>query len=137
MRLKQEKVSEAVALLISFLIAETAMHPQKALGTEWVTTCGRIKNQKERCRVVKGDAVLNGLQGMLFTIVFSNGEKRQFFTTPEDTARQPFCRSSVKVRKVNGAWLSANVDCWDDNGWTRQGFQLPSGDIFMYISEEG
>ena len=121
-------------LLISAL---TAMHPDKAFGVEWSTTCGRTKNQKEKCKVIKGDAVLNGFQGTLFTVVFPNDEKRQFFTTPEDTAQQPFCNSSARVRKIGGAWLSANVFCWDDNSWTRQGFQLPSGDIFMYISEEG
>ena len=132
-----KQASRVLFLSISILSALIAMHPQKVFGIEWTTTCGRTKNQKETCRVIKGDAVLNGKQGILFTIVFSKGEKRQFFTTPEDTAKQPFCESSAKVRKANGAWLSANVDCWDDNGWTRQGFQLPSGDIFMYISEEG
>lgn len=135
--MKPIRASKKLMLSITLLLALIAAAPKKAYGFEWETTCGRTKNQKETCRVIKGDAVLNGIQGALFTIVFVNGEKRQFFTTPEDTAKQPFCSSGAKVRKTNGAWLSANVDCWDDNGWTRQGFVLPSGNIFMYISEEG
>ena len=66
----------------------------------------------ERCQ--RGDAVLNGRQGIIITLVFPNGDRRMWFSTDDDTAQQTVCEDESRVRKPNGAWLFARNQCWND-----------------------
>ena len=98
-----------------------------ASAGEWQTMCGRSQSENAYCRHIKGDAVLMGQQGSLNTIVFSNGDRRQYFYTGGTVENL----EGLKVRQAGGAWFSANGYTEGDN---RLYFQLPSGNIFMWIS---
>lgn len=94
---------------------------------EWETKCGRSQSEVTHCRHIKGDAVLMGEQGWLNTIVFPNGQRRQYFYTGgtvEDL-------DGLMVREVGGTWFRASGYT---DGNNRLYFQLPSGNIFMWIS---
>jgi len=98
-----------------------------ASAGEWETKCGRSQSEDAYCRHIKGDAVLMGQQGWLNTIVFPNGERRQYFYTGGAVESL----EGLKVRQAGGTWFNANGYTEGDN---RLYFQLPSGNIFMWIS---
>jgi len=98
-----------------------------ASAGEWRTKCGRSQSEDAYCRHIKGDAVLMGQQGWLNTIVFPNGERRQYFYTGGAVESL----EGLKVRQAGGTWFNANGYTEGDN---RLYFQLPSGNIFMWIS---
>jgi len=98
-----------------------------ASAGEWKTKCGRSQSEDAYCRHIKGDAVLMGQQGWLNTIVFPNGERRQYFYTGGAVESL----EGLKVRQAGGTWFNANGYTEGDN---RLYFQLPSGNIFMWIS---
>lgn len=98
-----------------------------ASAGEWKTFCGRSQSEKAYCRHIRGDAVLMGQQGSLNTIVFSNGDTRQYFYIGGSVESL----TGLQVRQAGGTWFSANGYTQGDN---RLYFQLPSGNIFMWIS---
>jgi hypothetical protein len=114
------------ARLIAFFLLVLAQNSKVDAG-EWKTKCGRSIGEVSNCTHIKGDAVLMGRQGSLNTIVFPNGERRQYFYT--GGAVQDL--EGLKVRKFGDSWFSANGYI-DEDG--RLCFQLPSGNVFMWVS---
>ena len=117
------KNNYAIGILGLFFI----FYAKSSSANEWQTGCGRSREEVTYCRHIKGDAVLMGRQGILNTIVFPDGERRQYFYTG-GTVEQ---LEGLKVRQLGDPWFNAN-------GFTAKGnrlyFQLPSGNIFMWIS---
>lgn len=100
---------------------------------EWQTDCGRSAGELTICRHIKGDAMLQGAPGILNTIIFPDGDTRQYFYTGGSVGDL----EGLKVRNAN----SSSNGWWDAYGYTRITgerhrlyFQLPSGNIFMWIN---
>ncbi len=108
---------------LSFLGIQTG----GVIAGEWQTSCGRSNDERRTCRHIKGDAVLMGNQGILNTIVFPDGEQRQYFYTGGSIGEL----QGLQVRLAGGPWLSARNYTGGDN---QLFFQLPSGNIFLWIS---
>jgi len=117
-------------ILHAFLLAALSLisiHAGGVIAGEWQTGCGRSNDERKTCRHIKGDAVLMGQQGILNTIVFPDGEQRQYVYTGGSIREL----KGLQVRIAGGPWLSASSSTRGDN---QLFFQLPSGDIFLWIS---
>jgi hypothetical protein len=112
-------------LAMAWVLAEFFSANAKAI--EWSTKCGRSSGEILTCRIIKGDAVLAGRQGVLNTIVFPDGERRQYFYSGGTVEEL----GGLRVRKYNAAWMAATGMTTQEN---RLYFRLPSGNIFMWIS---
>jgi hypothetical protein len=102
--------------------------PIQSFAEEWRTYCGRSHQESSECRLVKGDATLGGSSGVLYTIIFSDGDKRQYFYTGGGVCHY---LEGLLVRKSNELWLHASAKCSKDN---RLVFKLPSGETFFWIN---
>jgi hypothetical protein len=93
---------------------------------EWATGCGRTNQESEKCRNIKGDAILAGVQGTLHTVVFPDGDKYQYFYTGGTICNL----EGLKVKKVGQPWFRASEYCSEEN---RMLFQLPSNGTFFWV----
>ena len=104
-----------------------AFQSTQAIAVEWKTECGRSHSESGQCRHIKYDATLMGQQGILNTIVFPDGESKQYFYTGGTVENL----EGLKVRTEGGEWFTANGYT---EGSNRLYFRLRSGNVFMWIS---
>lgn len=98
-----QKRSPAFLLLLAGLAMGSCQAAARAQAAGWETNCGRSDGETTKCRNIKGDAILNGSQGYLHTIVFPDGEKRQYFYTGGSVCEL----KGLRVRSIDGPWFSA------------------------------
>lgn len=114
--------------LVGLLAIALANEADRARAAGWETNCGRSDQETTTCRHNKEEAILNGGKGTLHTIVFPDGEKRQYFYTGGWICDL----KDLRVRSLGGPWSQAIVNCPRTQA-NRLVFQLPSGSTVLWI----
>ena len=111
-------------MLISML---TVCRETKAY--EFETICGLTANTVSTCHVKKGDAVLDGEVGLLYTYHLQSGDKIEVFQPDRGSG---VCSGNNKVRKNLQYWFPTSRVCKGD--WIEE--VLQSGNtIFVTVAD--
>jgi len=113
-------------LFISFLgvfVVASVITP--SYGWEWQGRCGLSRSSLQTCTITKGDAVLKGEIGMLYTYRLPSGKEFERFMPSEGRGRA--CAEEGYMRQTSKTWFPIRSICEGDLIM----HQLPTGNNML------
>ncbi len=109
----------------------TVLPIDHANAYEWQAQCGTNSSKMVTCKVKKGDAILEGAQGTMFTYTMPDKKTFKWFM-PNGTLHCNW-RENTKLKMPSGSWFTVSYAYCDDSDSTIK-YQLGSGNV-VFISE--
>lgn len=82
-----------------------------AYGWEWNGKCGTSSSALQTCRIKKGDAVLKGEVGTLYTYTLPSGQAYERFMPTSSRGRA--CQEEGLMREAGKSWFPIRSICVD------------------------